>query len=138
MLSEGWNAVKRLGRLVSARAPRLGLADDRFMGQVKIVTPHSPLSSLAAFFGNHGSGKLIPITYPWGAGPSGDLLPCRLEPEIDTPRGTGNPDCAGASPPGLRRRAYQVAFPSVTVVLQTFFETSGPGCGKITGWLFSA
>ena len=64
MPSEGWNALKRLEMFVSALAPTLDLADDGFMGKVKIVTPHSPFISLAAFFGNHGSDKLIPITYP--------------------------------------------------------------------------
>ena len=80
--------MKRLGRLICILARRLDLADDGFMGKVKIVTRPSPLKSLTAFFGNQGSGKVdspdLPVWRP---------ASLRLGPEIDAPRRTGNPDC---------------------------------------------
>jgi len=80
--------VKRLGRLICILARKLDLADYGFLGKVKIVTPPSPLKSLTAFFGNQGSGKLIPLTCPVWRPAS-----LRLGPEIDAPRRTGNLYC---------------------------------------------
>ena len=83
--------MKRLKMLICALAPRLDLADDGFMGKVKIVTPHSPLSSLTAFFGNHGSGKVDSPDLPLGGQARVETcFPAVLDRRL-IPRGTENP-----------------------------------------------
>lgn len=52
--------------LICALALMLDLADEGFVGKVKIVTSHSPFKSLTAFFGNHGSGKVDSHDLPPG------------------------------------------------------------------------
>jgi hypothetical protein len=56
----GGNAVKHMGKLIYSLALRVDLADDWFMGKVKIVTSCSPFNSLTAFFGHHRWGSADP------------------------------------------------------------------------------
>jgi hypothetical protein len=58
--------MKRQGRLICALARMRNLADEGFMGKVKIDPPHSPPKSLTAFFGNPGSGRVDSHDLPFG------------------------------------------------------------------------
>ena len=104
--------MKRLGMLICAPAPRLDLADDGFMGKVKLVTPHSPLQSVAAFFGNHGSGKVDSHDLPLGRQARLETcFPAVLDRRLTPPGGLVTQTAVGPHRVGLRARLIRAHSP---------------------------